>query len=151
MSEVIIKKNGTDYPLLTMPNHYPADRVYLDGDTTKTVQDAIERGSVSVTADGVKTRAQLYNELFALIDITKVSYNSKLSINGWTLPVTIFTSTYIICAGISTVDATTTYTQSNNLSSNSTSFWRNITNTGATSGDRTSEVVSSGTKIEFIY
>jgi len=43
MSEVIIKKNGTDYPLLTMPNHYPADRVYLDGDTTKTVQDKCAR------------------------------------------------------------------------------------------------------------
>lgn len=43
MSEAIIKKNGTDYPLLTMPNHYPADRVYLDGDTTKTVQDKCAR------------------------------------------------------------------------------------------------------------
>lgn len=43
MSEAIIKKNGTDYPLLTMPNHYPADRVYLDGDTTKSVQDKCTR------------------------------------------------------------------------------------------------------------
>lgn len=41
MPEAIIKKNGTDYPIQTMPLHYPADRVYLDGDTSKTVQDAI--------------------------------------------------------------------------------------------------------------
>ena len=42
MSETIIKKDGTDYPLQTMPLHYPADRVYLDGDVNKTVQDEID-------------------------------------------------------------------------------------------------------------
>lgn len=39
MPEAIIKKDGTDYPLQTMPLHYPADRVYLDGDTTNTTQN----------------------------------------------------------------------------------------------------------------
>ena len=39
MSDIIVKKDGTDYPLQTMPLHYPADRVYLNGDTSKTVQD----------------------------------------------------------------------------------------------------------------
>ena len=34
-----INKNGKGYPLGFMPEHYPADRVYLDGDTSKTVQD----------------------------------------------------------------------------------------------------------------
>ena len=37
-----INKNGKEYDLGFMPEHYPADRVYLDGDTTKTVQDAID-------------------------------------------------------------------------------------------------------------
>ena len=41
MSEVIIKKDGTDYPIQTIPLHYPADRVYLDGDINKTVQDRL--------------------------------------------------------------------------------------------------------------
>ena len=36
-----INKNGKEYPLGFMPEHYPADRVYLDGDINKTVQDAI--------------------------------------------------------------------------------------------------------------
>lgn len=39
MSDIIVKKDGIDYPLQTMPLHYPADRVYLDGDINKTVQD----------------------------------------------------------------------------------------------------------------
>ena len=42
MSEAIIKKNGTDYKLPMLAEHYPADRVYLDGDTSKTVQDALK-------------------------------------------------------------------------------------------------------------
>ena len=37
-----INKNGKEYPLGFMPEHYPADRVYLDGDTTKNVQGAID-------------------------------------------------------------------------------------------------------------
>ena len=37
-----------------------------------------ERESVSVTADGTKTYAQLFNSLFSLIDLSKVSANSKL-------------------------------------------------------------------------
>lgn len=34
-----------------MPQHYPADRVYLDGDTTKTVQYAISDYKVLWTGD----------------------------------------------------------------------------------------------------
>lgn len=37
-----INKNGNEYPLGVIPQHYPADRVYLDGDTTKNVQGAID-------------------------------------------------------------------------------------------------------------
>lgn len=43
MSDLIIKKNGTDYKLPMLAEHYPADRVYLDGDTSKTVQDECVR------------------------------------------------------------------------------------------------------------
>lgn len=34
-----INKNNKEYDLGFVPEHYPADRVYLDGDTSKTVQD----------------------------------------------------------------------------------------------------------------
>ena len=43
---------------------------------------AIGGGSVEVVSDGVKTNAQLLNELFALIDITKVNKNSVLELIG---------------------------------------------------------------------
>lgn len=43
MSKIILKKNGTDYLFGLIPIHYPGDRVYLDGDTTKTVQDKCAR------------------------------------------------------------------------------------------------------------
>lgn len=37
-----INKNGKEYDLGFIPEHYPADRVYLDGDTSKTVQDIFD-------------------------------------------------------------------------------------------------------------
>lgn len=37
-----VNKNGKEYPIGNMPMHYPADRVYLDGDTSKTVQDRFD-------------------------------------------------------------------------------------------------------------
>ena len=45
MSKIILKKNGIDYLFGLIPLHYPADRVYLDGDTTKSVQDKCARKS----------------------------------------------------------------------------------------------------------
>ena len=41
----------------------------------------LNKGSVSVTADGVKTWAQLLRNLHGLIDFNKVNYNSVLTIN----------------------------------------------------------------------
>lgn len=43
MSKIILKKDGIDYLFGFIPIHYPGDRVYLDGDTTKTVQDKCAR------------------------------------------------------------------------------------------------------------
>ena len=70
MSEAIIKKNGIDYPLLTMPNHYPADRVYLDGNTTKNVQDKCARkadlanldltGTINTTGSTISSGTYFY-------------------------------------------------------------------------------------------
>lgn len=51
-----------DTPLSQMPSSYPASRVTHE--------------SVSVTADGVKTYRQLLNELFALVDFSKLNGRS---------------------------------------------------------------------------
>lgn len=62
MPDIKIKKDGTDYPLQTMPLHYPADRVYLDGDTTKTVQDALDDMFVQTTVTpNISIPAKGYN------------------------------------------------------------------------------------------
>lgn len=60
MSKIILKKNGTDYLFGLIPLHYPADRVYLDGDTTKNVQDAIDEvNDNKVSKSGDTMRGQL--------------------------------------------------------------------------------------------
>lgn len=48
MSDLIIKKNGTDYKLPMLAEHYPADRVYLHGDIEKNVEDALKSGTITV-------------------------------------------------------------------------------------------------------
>lgn len=57
--------------------------------TADDVQDAIDElagkvdnGSISVTADGVKTYGEIFNELFTLIDATKISKNCSLVFGG---------------------------------------------------------------------
>lgn len=43
------------------------------------VENELNKGSVSVTADGVKTWSQMFDSLWALIDFTKLSPNSLLT------------------------------------------------------------------------
>ena len=75
-----------------------ADDVTYDntssGLSATNVQDAIDEvynaipgsaGSVSVTADGVKTYSQLLDELYALIDTTKINRKSILVVDDNTL------------------------------------------------------------------
>ena len=54
---------------------------YNIGVNTTDIQELtakVERGSVSVTADGVKTWSEMFDSLWALIDFTKLSHNSTL-------------------------------------------------------------------------
>lgn len=45
------------------------------------VNAKVDRGSVSVTADGVKTHSAMLDELYALIDKTKINIGSKVDFN----------------------------------------------------------------------
>lgn len=56
--------------------------IEIDGDKTSVYAPTGASGSVSVTADGVKTNSQLLDELFALIDISKLNGKSAFSIIG---------------------------------------------------------------------
>ena len=85
MSELIVKKNGVEYPIQTMPLHYPADRVYLNGDTTKTVQDELD------DFYGVRMYAETRNVVFENSATSKrITVPSALS--GKTIYAMIFSS-----------------------------------------------------------
>lgn len=62
----------------------------------KGVEDVIDREYVEVTADGVKTSATLLNELAAILDYSKLTYNAKLFVTstgvGTSVPVNTFTN-----------------------------------------------------------
>lgn len=44
---------------------------------------AVDRGKVSVTADGVKTASEIFAELFGLVDFSKVSNNATLRLASY--------------------------------------------------------------------
>ena len=84
-TEVLAILNGSRVTLITSAGIVKADAVSFDntgtGFTATNVEDALKEikpGSVSVTADGIKTIAEVLNDLFALVDITKISANTKL-------------------------------------------------------------------------
>lgn len=152
VGEATVVENIKEHTTASDYENATEDGIHVIDDGDDAVIGAVSDDYVEVTADGKKTRSQLYNELFALIDISKVSYFSKLVASGWVKPVEFYSSTQIICATITTVDGTATYSQSDYLqASGSEGYWRNITNSGVTSGNRGSDIVSNGTKIQFYY
>ena len=80
-------KKGNDKDIVAkMPKNYPADRVYLDGDTTKNVQDAIDKKQLSFSpVSGVtvyqNTLIQMNGIVFGDIDI---SASSDWTVGTWT-------------------------------------------------------------------
>lgn len=68
--------------------------------TNRELTDAVNRGSVSVTADGVKTYTGLLNELFALIDANKLSQKSRLLLGNAYVSVAQITNNYLVFDGI---------------------------------------------------
>lgn len=117
------------------------------------VMGDVEDDKVEVTADGVKTWQQLLNELYALIDTTKISQNSLLVVD--------FIAYKIVCVLTYTTSAEyqfskATISSGNKLvtdkfvikSSNST-YGQKEEN--VTISDRTSQQATSGTKLTLYY
>lgn len=65
-----------------------------------------DAGSVSVTADGSKTYTQLLNQLYALIDATKINAKSIFEMIGSDGVVTVFPCTYVSTTQINFVGST---------------------------------------------
>ena len=71
---IILFSNNDKYEVLRSPDGMAANRnIYLpDASGTVALTSDIDKGSVSVTSNGSKTFAQLFNELFALVDTSKI-------------------------------------------------------------------------------
>ena len=86
------------------------------------------KGSVQVSTDGVKTFAQLFNELFALVDMDKVTDTSKLEyINVAGNSNTVYTVVAITPTAIIFSNCTTSVAEGNLITQNT------VTATGSTS------------------
>ena len=77
-STVLCILDGTILNLINVDGEIVIDPDNIILSNGVSVEDAILPGSVSITADGVKTHEQLFDELYALIDSSKVSRKSQL-------------------------------------------------------------------------
>ena len=69
-----VNKNGKEYPVGVIPSNYIRK--------VDELEDATFRGSVSVAADGVKTRGTLLNELWEKINPSKLTNLSTLHLGA---------------------------------------------------------------------
>jgi len=166
MKPLYTKKNGTINKMaaveVRMSASYPASNVTYDPTTSglsaTRVQGAIDevvakvdRGSVSVTADGVKTYGTLLNELQALVDYAKVTDYAYLKMGAVVMRVTVVnTSGSALVGGSVSLNGNPPYLFCHLflLSTNDSHYyWAD----GSTTTDRTSYTPSNGTVIKLVY
>ena len=116
-----------------------------DGETS--VADVLDKGSVSVTADGVKTYSTLLNELFALVNYDKVTGRSYIALGGTIFQITYRDST-LYQFSRPEVDSTSNRIQQMIVQATNSKYRQVV---GTTFTDNSSVVVPNETKIEFIY
>lgn len=140
-----IKKNGVANDVSTK-----AEDCYLT--TGKSVEEELNKGSVSVIADGTKTWTTLLNELFGLVDMSKINYNSKLiQINSASAQDDyVYNISYISSSNIGFGCPVGSYLYVRNLSS-SGSFYKRFTYSDGTFTDLSSNVPLSGIEAKIIY
>lgn len=139
-----------------------ADEITFDNTGTDLVSEEVEsaikevnakfdRGSVSVTGDGSKTYAQLLNELYALVDLSKISKSSVLQIQSSGG----FNNAVLNTGTSSSLTFTWSYARQNGgsevrqyLVSSTSGYYQTQ---GSTYSDNSSIVVASGTKLAIEY
>ena len=138
-----INKNGTKHKIgIVMPAYYPASR--------------ITRESVSVTADGSKTWSTLLNSLFALIDSTKITDNTKLALEvsgiKYEYPlVRNANNTIFAFSGPVDYNVNGYYNHYYALKSTGSERWSIILTSSITRTDNSSSALTSGAVISVIY
>ena len=131
---------------------YTAFKLYTDTEYNEVLKVVNEETYATVTGNGVKTVGQLMDELYALIDVSKITRNSKLiTPTGYVYRVSYISSDLYefalsrvtaIAVGVFTIDV---------KSSGSTARNATIDSNGASFGDTTTTVVSNGSKYTLKY
>lgn len=118
------------------------------------INSALDKGSVSVTTDGVKTYAASLNELFAQVNLSKVTFDSKYvedfgsSARAFRVD-NIATSSIRVTSAYS--DAAQYEVRTINIGSNSSAYTGTTSATGTTFYDSSSYVQPSGRVYTFFY
>lgn len=148
-----IQTNGNVYSDYTsdVPASSSTLRLYYSA-ITKIINET-ESDSVSVTADGVKTYAQLLNSFYSLLDRSKIddkSYVEFVKPNGakYTVPLTCEYSNALLFTGTTEYAANTMYYRVFKLATSS-SFMEERSNSSDTVYE--SQVVPSGTTLTLYY
>ena len=134
---------------------YGADDINATNEAVNQINSALNKGSVYVTADGVKNHTTLLNELFGLIDSTKIRYSSILSMGKNQYYIDIinnseytFTRNYAI---INLGEITGGITCAHVKASNSLEYGVSIRATGITTTQIDTYIPPSGTKYTIHY
>ena len=160
-TEVLALLNGSRVTLIISSGAVGAAAVNYDntgsGLTATNVQDAIDEldsvinpGSVSVIADGVKTYEELFEDLHALTDFTKITKDTALIFNGLIYHCVRFG---VSSARFTWMECTTTSLDDRMviLQSNSNHYSATTTTSGTTFSNLSSVVPANGMAIELIY
>lgn len=125
------------------------DGLYLIPDGEGSVIEPASEDFVKVVSDGMKTWGQLLNELYTLLDLSKLKSNSVIVGEGYFLVlVRSGTRKYFSSAYVPNTSSSQTVTMA--LGDNN-SYYRAYNSSDGTMSDVTSSVPSSGTKITLYY
>lgn len=129
--------------------------LYLRNKPIGAISSGVDSGSVSVTADGVKTLSTLLDELFALVDMSKVGPYTKLMFPDTAAIHTIFSviqftsSDIVLTASYAWASASDSVLRTFNMKSSGSQYYWSRTN--GTVGNGSSNVVDNGLIITLYY
>lgn len=129
--------------------------LYLRNKPIGAISKGVDSGSVSVTADGVKTLSTLLDELFALVDMSKVGPYTKIMFPDTATIHTIFNVTQltsgdiVLTAPIAWASASDSMLRTFHVTSSGSQYYWARTN--GTVGNGSSNVVDNGLIITLYY
>lgn len=148
-TDIEIIKSLTKAQIEALGNN--TDGIYVASDETEAIVEPASADKVEVTADGVKSYGTLLNEMFALLDLTKIDEKSAITLQWSSSGADTFylaekTNTNVIFT-CSYVSNNTSLTSLSLKSSNSTVK----TSINGTVSDKSTDVPTSGYKITLYY